>query len=135
MSQKQARKATAAIPMSPALGEPLATPPGKHMMPALDCLPNALESELIGNLDRDKLNQLAECLFTLNNRRFGPIPGAYVAVCIEPDRRWCVGQLSADRARPLVLFETLTFATPASAQRAAERLRRKRGEAAPMRSI
>lgn len=110
-------------------------PPGKHVMPALAGGRSALEAAALDALDADRLNQLAECLFTLNNRRFGPIPGAYVVCCVEEGRRWCVGQLSADRARPLVLFGELAFDTPAAAQRAAERLRRERGEGHPARSL
>ncbi len=114
---------------------PVRPPPGKHVMPALAEALNTLEAVTLDGLDRDRLNQLAECLFTLNNRRFGPIPGAYVVLCIEAGKRWCVGQLSADRAKPLVLFEDMTFDTPAAAQRAAERLRRDRGEGRTVRSL
>lgn len=116
----------------PALVPP---PEGKHQMPASAEPPNLLEQATLGELDKDKLSQLAECLFTLNNRRFGPIPGAYVVVCVEPDKQWCIGQLSADRARPLVLFADRLFASPEAAQREAERLRLERGETTPMRSI
>ena len=37
---------------------------------------NHLEKNALGNLDQDKLNELAKSLFTLNNRKYGPIPGA-----------------------------------------------------------
>jgi len=120
---------------SVAPARPVTPPVGKHVMPALEGHANGLESALLADLDRDRINQLAECLFTLNNRRFGPIPGAYVVMCTEPGKRWCVGQLSADRARPVLLFEDLEFDSPAGARRAAERLRRTRGEAPPARSI
>jgi hypothetical protein len=110
-------------------------PPGKHVMPALADAPNALEATALDGLDPDRLNQLAECLFTLNNRRFGPIPGAYVVYCVEAGRRWCVGQLSADRAKPLKLFEDMAFDRPEAAQRAAEALRQARGEGHPVRSL
>jgi len=93
------------------------------------------EAALTDGLDIDKLEFLAECLFTLNRRRFGPVPGAYVVVCTEPQRRWCVAQLAADRERPLVLFDELEFDAPKKARRAALRLRRTRGERAPARSI
>ena len=126
-----ARRSQAAVSAAKALRPP----PGKHVMPALEGTPNALESALLGGLDPDRLNQLAESLFTLNKRRFGPIPGAYVVVCIEPERRWCVGQLSADRARPLTLFEAMQFDSPKAAQLAAASLRRERGEPVPKRSI
>jgi hypothetical protein len=104
-------------------------------MPALNGRANKYEAKLLDGLDRDKINQFAECLFTLNSRRFGPIPGAYVVVDIGNDAGWCVGQLSADRARPLVLFEDLVFDTSSAAQKAAERLRRSRRERIPARSI
>lgn len=110
-------------------------PVGKHVMPALAGARSAREAQALDPLDPDRLNQLAECLFTLNNRRFGPIPGAYVVLCVEEGRRWCVGQLSADRARPLVVFDELEFDTPTAAQRAAARLRRERGEKSPTRSL
>jgi hypothetical protein len=58
----------------------LPTPVGKHVMPALEGGPSALEQSVLGPLDADRMNTLGECLFTLNNRRFGPIPGAYVVV-------------------------------------------------------
>lgn len=113
----------------------LRPPPGKHVMPALEGRRSPREAAALDALDPDRLNQLAECLFTLNNRRFGPIPGAYVVYCIEEGKRWCVGQLSADRAKPLVLFDELEFDSPAAAQRAATRLRRERGERVPARSL
>lgn len=127
MKARRVAVAKAAVPITP--------PVGKHIMPALEGAPNALEEKVLGGLDPDKLNQLAECLFTLNSRRFGPIPGAYVVVDMGAGTSWCVGQLSADRARPLVLFEELEFDTPAAAKKAAERLRRSRGERAPVRSL
>ncbi|MEQ8662450.1 MAG: hypothetical protein RLW62_16670 [Gammaproteobacteria bacterium] len=110
-------------------------PPGKHVMPALDDAPSGSERALLEGLDADRINHLAECLFTLNGRRFGAIPGAYVVVCTQPGERWCVAQLRADRGRPLELFDALSFTSPAAARRAAERLRRERGERTPKRSI
>ncbi|MBM4226227.1 MAG: hypothetical protein FJ164_00535 [Gammaproteobacteria bacterium] len=119
----------------PSAAKPVAPPTGKHVMPALEGGPSSLESTVFGDLDPDRVNQLTECLFTLNNRRFGPIPGAYVVVCTQPGARWCVGQLSADRARPVVLYETMEYDDPVAAQRAAERLREERGERPPARSL
>ncbi len=110
-------------------------PAGKHVMPALVGIRSTREAQALDPLDPDRLNQLAECLFTLNNRRFGPIPGAYVVLCVEPARRWCVGQLSADRARPLVLFDDLEFDSPEAAQSAAIHLRESRGERTPVRTL
>ena len=87
--------------------------------------------EIIGE---DKVNDLAECLFTLNNRQYGPIAGAYVAVCTIEGKEWCVGQLNADRAKPLILFEDKVFSTPEEAQNEALRLKEERGESVPCRN-
>lgn len=114
---------------------PLKPPPGKHVMPALEGVRSAREDALLNGLDPDRVNAFAECLFTLNNRRFGPIPGAYVVVCTAAGRRWCVGQLCADRARPVRLLEALEFDSEEKARRAALRLRRERGEVPPSRSL
>ena len=73
-------------------------PWGKETLGALDTPLNELEKKALQNLDVDKLNDMAECLFALNNRHYGPIPGTYMVMCIEPNKTWCVGQLSADRA-------------------------------------
>ena len=87
----------------------------------------------LGDLDADKLNDLAECLFVLNNRRYGPVPGAYMVVCTRPDEEWCVGQLNADRRKPVLLFEDKVFPTPELARQAALEIREARGESAPCR--
>mgnify|MGYP003307478368 CR=1 FL=1 len=58
---------------------------GKSILGSDDKTPlNQLEKNALGNLDEDKLNDLAKCLFTLNNRRYGPIPGAYMVMCTKP---------------------------------------------------
>ncbi len=113
----------------------LARPEGKEVLGASAIPPNTLERAALDGLDADKLNQLAECLFVLNNRHYGPIPGSYVVVCTKSDQEWCVGQLNADRAKPLVLFEDKVFGSPDLALAAAEIMRRERGESAPRRSI
>ncbi len=103
---------------------PLArTPPGKHMMPTRAQPASALEQALFGELDRDKLSDLAEVLFALNNHRHGPIPGFYVVVRTKAENEWCVGQLCADREKPLMLFEDTLYDSPQAAQAAAERLK------------
>ena len=84
-----------------------------------------LESQLLGGLDLEKLSDLAEVLFALNNYRIGPIPGFYVAIEVTPGSEWCVGQLSADRAKPLRLFDKKIYKKPETAQRAAVRMREK----------
>ena len=95
---------------------------------------NELEKRVISPLDEDKVSDLSECLFTLNNRHYGPIAGAYVAVCIVEGKEWCVGQLNADRAKPLILFEDKIFNTPEGAQIEARRIKEERGEAVPCRN-
>ena len=94
---------------------------------------NRLEKNALKNLDMDKMNDLAECLFVLNNRRYGPIPGAYMVMCTKPGQEWCVGQLNADRVKPFVLFEDKVFSSSEEAQKEAERIKKDRGESAPRR--
>jgi hypothetical protein len=113
----------------------LTRPEGKEVLGASAAPPNALELAALSGLDVDKLNQLAEGLFTLNSRRYGPIAGAYIVVCIAPGRQWCVGQLNADRAKPFLLFEDKVFDSAELAVAEAERIKRAAGEATPRRSI
>ena len=94
---------------------------------------NQLEKEALNNLDADKINDIAKCLFVLNNRQYGPIPGAYMVMCTKPGKEWCVGQLNADRAKPFVLFEDKVFSSSEEAQKEAERIKKDRGESAPRR--
>ena len=94
---------------------------------------NSLEKVALGDLDEDKLNDLAKCLFTLNNRKYGPIPGAYMVMCTKPDKEWCVAQLNADRAKPFVIFEDKVFTSIEAAQKEAERIKKEKGESAPRR--
>lgn len=108
-------------------------PQGKEVMGAALAPLNELEQAALQDLDIDKLNDLAECLFVLNNRRFGPIAGAYMVVCTKPDQEWCVGQLNADRVKPIILFEDKVFPSPELAQQEAIKLKEERGESAPCR--
>ena len=94
---------------------------------------NTLEKNALKDLDMDKMNDLAECLFVLNNRRYGPIPGAYMVMCTKPGKEWCVGQLNADRSKPFILFDDKVFSSPEEAQKEAERIKKDRGESAPRR--
>ena len=83
---------------------------GKSVLGSDNVTPlNELEKNALGNLDEDKLNELAKSLFTLNNKRYGPIPGAYMVMCTKPGKQWCVAQLNADRAKPFVIFEDKVF--------------------------
>ena len=94
---------------------------------------NALEKNAFRDLDMEKMNDLAECLFVLNNRRYGPIPGAYMVMCINPGKEWCVGQLNADRNKPFILFDDKVFFSPEEAQKEAERIKKIKGETEPPR--
>jgi len=109
-------------------------PVGKSVLGSSNQQPNGLEKTLIRPLDEDKVDELGKCLFTLNNRRYGPIAGAYVAVCIVEGKEWCVGQLNADRSRPIILFEDKIFNTPEQAQVEAQKIKEKRGESTPCRN-
>ena len=92
-----------------------------------------LEKEALKYLDMDRINDLAESLFVLNNRKYGPIPGAYMVMCIKPGKEWCVGQLNADRAKPFILFSDKVFSSPDEAQKEAEKIKSEKGESAPRR--
>lgn len=94
---------------------------------------NDLEKEALKYLDMDKINDLAESLFVLNNRKYGPIPGAYMVMCTKPGKEWCVGQLNADRAKPFILFSDKVFSSPNEAQKEAEKIKNEKGESAPRR--
>ena len=107
---------------------------GKGILGSDNATPlNQLEKNALGNLDEDKLNELAKSLFTLNNRKYGPIPGAYMVMCTKPNKEWCVAQLNADRAKPFIIFEDKIFPSIGEAQKEAERMKKERGESAPMR--
>ena len=107
---------------------------GKGIMGSDNTNPlNRLEKMAMNGLDEDKVNDLAKCLFTLNNRRYGPIPGAYMVMCTKPGKEWCVAQLNADRATPFILYEDKVFSSIESAQKEAERIKKERGESAPRR--
>ncbi len=107
---------------------------GKGIMGSDNTNPlNKLEKKAMNGLDEDKVNDLAKCLFTLNNRRYGPIPGAYMVMCTKPGKEWCVAQLNADRAKPFILFEDKVFSSIDAAQKEAERIKKERGESAPVR--
>ena len=107
---------------------------GKGIMGSDNTNPlNNLEKIAMNGLDEDKVNELAKCLFTLNNRKYGPIPGAYMVMCTKPEKEWCVAQLNADRAKPFIIFENKAFNTIEAAQKEAERIKKERGESAPRR--
>ena len=107
---------------------------GKGIMGSDNTNPlNNLEKMAMNGLDEDKVNDLAKCLFTLNNRRYGPIPGAYMVMCIKPGKEWCVAQLNADRAKPFIIFEEKVFNSIEAAQQEAEKIKKDRGESAPRR--
>ena len=107
---------------------------GKGIMGSDNVNPlNELEKIAMNGLDEDKVNDLAKCLFTLNNRKYGPIPGAYMVMCTKPGKEWCVAQLNADRANPFIIFEEKIFNSIEAAQQEAEKIKKDRGESAPRR--
>ena len=107
---------------------------GKGIMGSDNTNPlNNLEKMAMNGLDKDKVNDLAKCLFTLNNRRYGPIPGAYMVMCTKPGKEWCVAQLNADRTKPFIIFEDKVFTSIGAAQKEAQRIKKERGESAPRR--
>ena len=117
----------------PEFSRPVGTD-GKGILGSDNATPlNQLEKNALGNLDEDKLNELAKSLFTLNNRKYGPIPGAYMVMCTKPGKEWCVAQLNADRAKPFIIFEDKIFPSIGEAQKEAERMKKERGESAPRR--
>ncbi len=117
----------------PEFGRPVGTD-GKGILGSDNATPlNQLEKNALGNLDEDKLNELAKSLFTLNNRKYGPIPGAYMVMCTKPSKEWCVAQLNADRAKPFIIYENKVFPSIGEAQKEAERMKKERGESAPRR--
>jgi hypothetical protein len=117
----------------PEFGRPVGTD-GKGILGSDNATPlNQLEKNALGNLNEDKLNELAKSLFTLNNRKYGPIPGAYMVMCTKTSKEWCVAQLNADRAKPFIIYEDKVFSSIAEAQKEAERMKKDRGESAPRR--
>jgi len=109
-------------------------PEGKQVVGASATPANDLEQAIMRELDVDKVSDLAKCLFVLNNRRYGPIAGAYMVVCTKPGKEWCIGQLNADRIKPIILFEDMVFNSPEQATEEALRLKQERGEANPCRN-
>lgn len=84
-----------------------------------DVPPPRLEADL----DADHpYADLAKVLYRLNGSRPGPVRGFYVIVAIAPGR-YAVGQLCADPAVPVQLFEDLVFKSEASARAQAEVMR------------
>ena len=78
-------------------------------------------------------NRIKDANFVLNNKKYGPIPGAYMVMCTKPGKEWCVAQLNADRAKPFILYEDKVFTSIEEAQKAAEKIKKERGETAPRR--
>jgi hypothetical protein len=58
-----------------------------------------------------------------------------MVMVIEPGKKWCVGQLSADRAKPFVLFPDMVFDSVEKAREAAEALKAEKAEGVPCRNI
>jgi hypothetical protein len=58
-----------------------------------------------------------------------------MVMCVEPGKTWCVGQLSADRAKPFILFPDMVYSSEAEATKAAETLKAEKAESVPCRNI
>ncbi|MSR13441.1 MAG: hypothetical protein EXR86_02555 [Gammaproteobacteria bacterium] len=72
--------------------------------------------------DDSHFADLAKVLYRLNGARPGPVRGFYVIVAVASGR-YAVGQLCADPAAPVQLFEDLVFASEAKARAKATELR------------
>lgn len=66
--------------------------------------------------------KLAQVLYRLNGCRPGRVRGFYVIVAVDT-QRYAVGQLCADPALPVMLFEDLIFASEGEARAKANSLR------------
>ncbi len=67
----------------------------------------------------------AQLLYKMNGFRPGPVENWYVIVCVEPSKRWAVGQLRADPVTPVQVFDDLIFDSEDAARAKAESLRGK----------
>ena len=65
----------------------------------------------------------AQLLYKMNGFRPGPVENWYVIVCVEPAKRWAVGQLRADPVTPVQVFDNLIFDSEDAARAQAETLR------------
>lgn len=65
----------------------------------------------------------AQLLYKMNGFRVGPVENWYVIVCVEPSKRWAVGQLRADPVTPVQVFDNLIFDSEDAARARAETLR------------
>ena len=60
-------------------------------------------------IGQGKFKEFAQLLFKMNDYKPGPVNNWYVVVCVEPEKRWAVGQLRADPITPVQIFEDLVF--------------------------
>ena len=60
-------------------------------------------------IGQGKFKEFAQLLFKMNDYKPGPVSNWYVVVCVEPEKRWAVGQLRADPITPVQIFEDLVF--------------------------
>lgn len=65
----------------------------------------------------------AQLLYKMNGFRPGPVENWYVIVCVEPSKRWAVGQLRADPVTPIQVFDNLIFDSEDAAREQAQALR------------
>ena len=74
-------------------------------------------------IGQGKFKEFAQLLFKMNDYKPGPVNNWYVVVCVEPEKRWAVGQLRADPITPVQIFEDLIFDSEAGARERAASLK------------
>ena len=74
-------------------------------------------------IGQGKFKEFAQLLFKMNDYKPGPVSNWYVVVCVEPEKRWAVGQLRADPITPVQIFEDLVFDSEADAREHAATLK------------
>lgn len=90
-----------------------------HRWVRSDAAPERVEATLD---EQHPYADLAKVLYRLNGSRPGPVRGFYVIVGVEPGK-YAVGQLCADPAVPVQLFEDLVFKSESAARNKAQALR------------
>lgn len=74
-------------------------------------------------IGQGKFKDFAQLLFKMNDCKPGPVKNWYVVVCVEPEKRWAVGQLRADPITPVQIFEDLIFDEESKARDCGESLK------------
>ena len=67
--------------------------------------------------------EFAQLLYKANGFRSGPVDNWYVVICVDPSKRWAVGQLCADPETPIWVFDDLVFDSEETAREKAQSLK------------